>query len=302
MPLQGRSQTGPIIDCNVHLWDQQDNPIFWLSDRTLVRDMLGDYESLPDRYLLSDYRRETADHDVRGVIWSDAGAADPLAAAAWVTQQQNPAVPVVAIVTLGDPFSATFAELVRGARELPLIRSVRIRLVAELTDRSGSNGDFLNDPLIRTNLGLLADSGLVATLETTADQLDIIARLAAEFPGLRVVVDHFGWPTDPREPNVADHMERLARVAAASNVATRIDAIGTIFGDWTAAQIRPWLLAVTETFGTERCMLGSDLPIENLRSGFGQLYATYDEIFSGYSHEERAMLFGLSAERWYAME
>ena len=79
---------GPIIDCNVHLWDQRDNPVFWLSDRTLVRDMLGDYDGLPDAYALPDYRRETRGYDVREVIWSDAGAADPLAAADWVSRQQ----------------------------------------------------------------------------------------------------------------------------------------------------------------------------------------------------------------------
>lgn len=301
MAPEDRAHVGPIVDCNVHLWDQKENPVFWLSDRSLVRDMIGDYESLPDKYSLSDYRRETGAHDVRGVIWSDAGAADPLAAAAWVAQQQNEATPVVGMVTLGDPLSTTFAELVEGARQLPLIRSVRIRLVAELADRSVGDDEFLDNPLIRANLNLLADNNLVATLETTAGQLDVVARLAAEFPSLRIVVDHFGWPTDLREQDLADHTERLARVAAASNVATRIDAIGTIFGDWTTARVRPWLLAATETFGTERCMLGSDLPIENLRSGFGQLYATYDDVFSGYSDEERSMLFHGSAERWYGM-
>jgi len=94
---------GPMIDCNVHLWDQRDNPVFWLSDRTVVRDMLGDYDSLPDSYTLSDYRRQTSGYDVRGVIWSDAGAADPLAAADWVSRQHDGVLPVIAMVTLGDP-------------------------------------------------------------------------------------------------------------------------------------------------------------------------------------------------------
>ena len=80
MAQEARPGIGPIVDCNVHLWDQRDNPVFWLSNRTVVRDMLGDYDSLPDRYTLPDYRRETLGYDVRGVIWSDAGAADPLAA------------------------------------------------------------------------------------------------------------------------------------------------------------------------------------------------------------------------------
>ena len=198
MALEASSRIGPIVDCNVHLWDQRENPVFWLSDRTLVRDMIGDYDSLPDTYSLADYCLETAGYDVQGVIWSDAGAADPLGAAAWVTQQTGIA-PVVAIVTLGNPM----------------------------------------------------------------------------------------------------HVERLATVATASNVATRVDAMGTIFGDWTTGQVRTWLLAVTDTFGPERCMLGSDLPIENLRSGFGQLYAAYDDIFSGHSDYERARLFHGTAEEWY---
>jgi len=221
---------GPMIDCNVHLWDQRDNPVFWLSDRTVVRDMLGDYDSLPDSYTLSDYRRQTSGYDVRGVIWSDAGAADPLAAADWVSRQHDGVLPVIAMVTLGDPTSAAFADLVEGCRQRPLIRSIRMRLVPELSGRAGG-GDLLDDRLVRDNLALLASSGLVA--------------------------------------------------------------------DWTLSQIRPWLLEVADIFGPERCMLGSDLPIENLRSGFEPLYAAYDAIFSGFSDDERAMLFGRTAERWY---
>ena len=300
MAQEARPGIGPIIDCNVHLWDQGDNPVFWLSDRTVVRDMLGDYDSLPDRYTLSDYRRETLGYDVRGVIWSDAGAADPLAAADWAGRGQDGTPSVIAMVTLGDPTSAAFADLVEGCRQRPLIRSVRMRLVPGLSGRAAGR-DLLDDRLVRDNLGLLARSGLVATVEATSRQLGIVARLAAEFPALRIVVDHFGWPeAGPGGGDLAGHMHRLASVAAAGNVATRIDALGTIFGDWTLSRIRPWLLEVTGLFGPQRCMLGSDLPIENLRSGFGPLYAAYDAIFSGFSGEERAWLFHRTAERWYA--
>jgi len=297
---QTRPGVGPIVDCNVHLWDQRDNPVFWLSDRTLVRDMLGDYDSLADRYSLADYRRETAGYDVRGVVWSDAGAADPLAAADWVGAQQDGVPAVIAMVTLGDPASAAFAGLVERCRQRPLIRSIRIRLVPELAGGTGG-GDLLDDRLVRDNLALLASSGLVATVEAPSSQLGIVTRLAAQFPDLKVVIDHFGWPAPgPDGGGLAGHLDRLAGLAAAGNVATRIDAIGTIFGDWTLAQIRPWLHEAASIFGPHRCMLGSDLPIENLRSGFGQLYTAYDAIFSGFSHDERAMLFHRTAERWYA--
>ena len=276
--------------------------MFWLADRTVVRDMLGDYDSLPCRYTLVDYRRETAGYDVRGVIWSDAGAADPLAAADWVSRGQDGSPAVVAMVTLGDPTSEAFAGLVERCRQRPLIRSIRMRLVPELSGRS-AGGDLLDDRLVRDNLGLLASSGLVATVEARSSQLDIVTRLTAEFPALRFVIDHFGWPHGgPGGAALTEHMRSLARLAAAGNVATRIDALGTVFGDWTVSGIRPWLLEVVGIFGPQRCMLGSDLPIEDLRSGFGPLYAAYDEIFSGFPDEERAWLFHRTARRWYARD
>jgi predicted TIM-barrel fold metal-dependent hydrolase len=204
------------------------------------------------------------------------------------------------MVTLGDPASAAFAGLVERCQQWPLIRSIRMRLVAGLSGRA-AGGDLLDEPLVRDNLALLASSGLVATVEARSSQLGIVTRLAAEFPALKIVIDHFGWPTPgPEGGGLAGHIHRLAGLVATSNMATRIDAIGAIFGDWTLPQIRPWLFEVTSTFGPRRCMLGSDLPIENLRSGFGPLYAAYDAIFSGLSDDERAMLFHRTAERWYA--
>ena len=82
-------------------------------------------------------------------------------------------------------------------------------------------------------------------------------------------------------------------------MSTRIDAIGTIFGAWDTEMIRPWLHGVVEAFGPQRCMLGSDLPIETLRSSFAQLYGSYHEIFSSYSDDDRQHLFSDTALRLY---
>ena len=193
---------GPIVDCNVHLWDQRDNSVFWLSDRTLVRDLIGDCDSLP---------------------------------AVWVME----------------------------------------------------------------HLDAMAQHDLVATVEATSEQLGTVTRLARELPRLRLVVDHLGWPTDLGEAGRRTHLARLGELAASPNVATRLDAIGTIFGAWTTERVRPWLLAVVALFGPGRCMLGSDLRIERLRSGFARLYGAYDEIFSAHAPREREMLLRTTAERWY---
>jgi MFS family permease len=43
---------------------------------------------------------------------------------------------------------------------------------------------------------------------------------------LKIVVDHFGWPTELDDNGRRNHLDRLARLAAKRNVATRIDANG----------------------------------------------------------------------------
>jgi predicted TIM-barrel fold metal-dependent hydrolase len=290
-------RVGPVVDSNVHLWDQSRNPVFWLTDRTMVRDMIGDYDSLPDTYALADYDDATAGFEVRGVVWSDAGAADPVAAAEWVTAQ-NTTGRVVGLVALGDPTDRGFERLVSALRRNALVTSVRVRLVPALQNRApAAPADA--DSLLTDGLGLLADEGLVATVEAGPSEIGRVADLARRFPRLPVVLDHFGWPEDLSDAGRRDHLALLQRVADEPNVATRIDAIGTIFRAWDTESLRPWLHGVVKVFGAERCMLGSDLPIETLRSNFDGLYAAYDAIFDAYSEDDRRLLFGDTARRLY---
>lgn len=291
---------GPVVDSNVHLWDQRDNPVFWLSDRTLVRELLGDYDSLPDVYTLDDYERETAAFDVRGIVWSDAGAADPVAAAEWVSRQDRGRGLVIGLMSLGDPAERGFGELVARLREIPLVSSIRVRLASDLA-QGAQRGSLLEQPVAMEHLASMAEHGLVATIEATSDQLGQLTPLARALPELEIVVDHFGWPTQLDDAGRRIHLDRLAELATNPNVATRIDAMGTIFGAWTAAvdRVRPWLTAVVDAFGADRCMLGSDLPIERLRSGFRPLYDAYDEIFAGCTASDRELLLAGTATRWY---
>jgi predicted TIM-barrel fold metal-dependent hydrolase len=300
MPEEARvvaGQIGPVTDSNVHLWEQDRNPIFWLSDRTMVRDMIGDYDSLPDTYALTDYVDATSDFDVSGVVWSDAGAADPVAAAEWVAAQDTDGR-VIGLVALGDPTDPGFERLVSALRANALVTSVRIRLVPALR-RGASTATTEADGRLTDGLELLADQGLVATIETGPSEVERVADLARRFPRLSVVLDHFGWPDDLSDAGRRSHLALLARVADVPNVATRIDAIGTIFGAWDTDTLRPWLHGVVDAFGAERCMLGSDVPIETLRASFRTLYTAYDAIFDAYSADDRRLLFGDTARRVY---
>jgi predicted TIM-barrel fold metal-dependent hydrolase len=290
-------RVGPVVDSNVHLWAQGRNPVFWLEDRTMLRDMLGDYDSLPGTYTLAHYNEATSGFDVRGVIWSDAGAADPVAAAEWVASQ-NTAGRVIGLVALGDPTDPGFEQLVTALRANALVTSVRVRLVPAFQPGAPATAAD-TDGRLTDALELLADQELVATIEAGPSEIARVTDPARRFPRLQVVLDHFGWPDDLSDCGRRAHLALLRRLADEPNVATRIDAIGTIFRAWETETLQPWLQGVVEAFGADRCMLGSDLPIETLRSSFSDLYTAYDTIFDSYSQTDRRLLFGDTARRLY---
>ena len=209
---------------------------------------------------------------------------------------QNTDGQVVGLVALADPTDPGFERLVSAFDATTLVTSVRVRLVPGFQPGSSTTTADPGDRLV-DGLALLAEQGLVATIETGASELARVAELARRFPRLSVVLDHFGWPEDLSEPGLRDHLALLRPVADEPNVTTRIDAIGTIFRDWDTDTLRPWLHGVVQAFGPERCMLGSDLPIETLHASFTDLYTAYDTIFAAFSDDDRHLLFSDTTRR-----
>jgi predicted TIM-barrel fold metal-dependent hydrolase len=97
-------------------------------------------------YTLGDYARETAALDVRGIVWSDAGAADPVAAAEWVREQHEERGLITRIVSLRDTASDGFGDLVDRLRRIALVRSVRVRLAGGLVQGDQRESTLLEQP------------------------------------------------------------------------------------------------------------------------------------------------------------
>lgn len=99
-----------------------------------------------------------------------------------------------------------------------------------------------------------------------AEQLPEIARLAAAIPDLRIVVDHLGKPqvgtaAAPLDPT--DEWNRdLAEVARHPNTFCKLSGLpAEAGGDWSPAQLHPFLDAAADVFGVDRLMWGSDWPV-----------------------------------------
>jgi predicted TIM-barrel fold metal-dependent hydrolase len=268
------------------VWDAQTHYYPWLSDRP-VPFRYGDYSALPRRYSVADYGRDAGDWSiVRGVYieaeWDPrdpTGEMDFIAgvraaggfptvaiAQAWLDRDDCPAV-------LESHAARGF---VRGVRHKP---------------KPGQ----MDDERWRAGFGRLAPLGLHFELQAPDGQMSEAARLAKDFPGTMLVVNHAGLPpaTDRAAWRAA-----MSGLAACGEVMVKISGLGNL----DAAARREVTLTLIDVFGTDRAMFASNYPVDSLRDSFDSIWRTFDDISRGFSDSERRALFHDNAMRIYRMQ
>jgi L-fuconolactonase len=71
--------------------------------------------------------------------------------------------------------------------------------------------------------------------------------------------------------------------------------------NWKNDDFKPYLSHITDCFGTERIMYGSDWPVCLLAGSYAQVYDLTFEFYKGFSHEEKNGIFGENACRFYGI-
>lgn len=180
----------------------------------------------------------------------------------------------------------------------PLFRGMRHLIHNEADPRW-----LLQDRVIE-GLKLLADRGLTFdVVATTHEHLACIPVLSERVPRLKMVIDHLGQP--PISSGTLGQWGEDIRIAAQNpNVYAKISGLGTASGmpeAWSAADIRPYIDFVLDTFGPERCMTGGDWPVCVLAGGYEKAWRTYREAYAAYGSDVQAQLLSRTAIAFYGL-
>ena len=71
---------------------------------------------------------------------------------------------------------------------------------------------------------------------------------------------------------------------------------------WSVNSIRPIVESCIDIFGAERCMFGSNFPVDKLHASFGDVWCAYEEITAALGADEQAQLFGRTARKFYGID
>lgn len=152
----------------------------------------------------------------------------------------------------------------------------------------------------------LAEAGLTwDTVPITPEQVLTVRRVAAEVPGLQIVIDHLASPP-LSEANRPEWQERVSSLAMFENVAIKLSvgvAVLERWDDWDTTSLLPYLEHALESFGPRRSMLASNWPVVLLRTGYQRAWMeTRTAVEERLSESERWNVRGGTATRWYGLE
>jgi predicted TIM-barrel fold metal-dependent hydrolase len=291
-----------IVDAHFHVWRQADLP--WLTGPMQPR-IFGPYEAIRRDYLMQEYLDDIAGTGVTKSVyvqanWPPEKAGDE---AAWIEGLIAETGWPHALVAYADMTVPDVRPSLDRLMRFPHLRGVRQQFHwhENPTYRFAPHADLCRDPVVQANVARLADYGLVFDLQVFDAQMAGAAELAAACPDVTFVLQHAGMLEDLSEDGRARWRVAMTRLASCPNVVAKISGFGT-FQHRLDRELIVWISTETVTmFGAERCLWGSNFPIEKLWTGYAALIEAHRTAAGGLSAAEQNAIFNETAARVYRL-
>jgi predicted TIM-barrel fold metal-dependent hydrolase len=291
-----------IVDAHHHVWRQADLP--WLAGPMQPR-IFGPYGPIRRDYPMAEYLGDVAGSGVTRSVYVQANWAphrfeDEVA---WVQAVADETGWPHAIVAYADFTVEDVRPQLDRLSRYRLMRGLRMQLHWHENPqyRFAARPDLAADPTLRRNVARLADYGWSFDLQVFAPQMNDAAELARACPEVTVVLQHAGMLEDLSEPGRAAWRAGMERLAREPNVISKLSGLGTFIHRNDPAHIA-WIVRQTVAlFGAERCLFGSNFPIEKLWTDYADLVAAYEAALVPLGADAREQILGDTAMRVYRL-
>ena len=292
----------PIIDAHHHIWRRADLP--WL-DGPMQPRIFGPYEAIRRDYPISEY---LSDLDGCGVTQSVYVQAN------WAKERFEDEVAYVqaaadetgfpqGIVGYTDFLAADVRPQLDRLTKYRNMRGLRMQLQWHENPqyRFASGPDLARDPTLQRNVAQLADYGWTFDLQVFTGQMDGAAELAASAPKVTFILQHAGMLEDLSDQGRARWRTGMRRLAACPNMMSKLSGLGTFIHKNDPDHIAAVVRETVKMFGANRCLFGSNFPVEKLWTGYAELIAAYRSALEPLGKETARAALHDTAARVYRL-
>ncbi|UGU16602.1 amidohydrolase family protein [Sinomicrobium kalidii] len=270
-----------FIDAHQHFWQYDPERDAWIDDtmKVIRRD-----------FMPSDLKPVLEANEMDGCVAVQADQSEDETEFLLECAARNPFVK--AVVGWADLRAENVAESLARFSENLLFKGVR-HIV------QGEADDFMLRQGFRKGIGALEPFGLTYDILVYARQLPAAVDLVRKFPRQRFVLDHIAKPEISGRPD-PEWTKNIRELAKSENVYCKLSGMVTETDNfsWKQEDFTPFLDIVTEAFGTDRLMFGSDWPVCLVAAEYKEVLKIVREYFS---QSELPEIMGQNAMQFYGI-
>lgn len=289
-----------MIDAHHHIWLQKDQP--WLSGPEQPR-IFGSYKAI-----MRDYNSHEFGEDIRnsGITksvyvqahWPHERFEDEVA---WVQDEANQHGVVKAVIGYSDFTVEDVRSQLEKLRKYPSMRGLRQQFHwhEKPLYRFAKDPDMCRNLTIQNNVARLADYGWTFDLQVFPSQMAGAVELARACPDVTFILVHSGMREDLSPAGDALWTEGMKKLSDCPNVCSKLSAFGTFLQRNDPDFIEKMITETVGLFGSDRCMFGSNFPIEKLWTSYDELFAAFRNGARNLSQTDQDDIFNNTASRVY---
>lgn len=291
----------PIIDTHVHFWNRR-NPDpgmawVWLADDA-DHPIIGNIDAIKMlAYDINGVWAEARFADVSGFVHVQAaiGSDDPVKETRWLTRmRESTDIPFVIVADADLGSDQAIAQL-DGHGESPYFVGVRDFKAEGLLATEGIT------PQYEESLAEMARRGLVFDIDCEWQNMRAARDLALRHPDLQIVLQHIGFPRSRDDEYYENWRSGMTALTVAENVTCKISGLGMTDPLFTAASLQRWIDSPLEIFGPDRCVLGSNWPVDRLYSSYDVIMDIYRERVGVLPEADQLKVLSENAARIYRL-
>lgn len=292
-----------IIDAHHHIWRRRDLP--WL-DGPMQPRIFGPYEPIRRDYLIDEYLADLTGTGVAKSVyvqcnWPKDRFEDEVA---YVQQVADETGFPHAIVGYADFLVGDVRQQLDRLTKYPGMRGLRMQLQWHKNPQYqfASAPDLARDPTLQKNVARLADYGWSFDLQVFAGQMPGAAELADSAPKVTFILQHAGMIEDLSPAGWDEWRKAMRLLASRPNVVSKLSALGTFIHKNDPAHIAAVVRETIEIFGPERCLFGSNFPVEKLWTQYADLIGAYRKAIEPLGEAVARAAFHDTAARVYRIK
>ncbi len=275
-----------IIDSHQHFWNYSPSRQAWITVQMAV---------LKRDFLPSDLLKIYERNAVAGCVAGQADGSEEETDFLLQLAEQNSFIKgVVGWVDLQD---RNVESRLRHYQSFPKLKGFR-HVVQDEPDP-----DFMLREDFRMGLKALEAFNYTYDILIYPHQLDAAIKTVEDFPTINFVLDHIAKP-DIKNSRFDNWLPKIKRLAQSPNVSCKVSGMVTeaAWRNWTQEDFVPYLEVVTEAFGMDRLMFGSDWPVCLLSGNYEEVLGIVKTYMAQFTQADQQQVFYTNALSFYRLE